>query len=641
MNRVSPEARQVLKRIFEAYAARPVPEEQTERLCPAALCRAEQQLALRELREAGIVTLRRKIWGEQLYQIVEQNLPMIRRALYPGIPVKAAVGTASIELEAGPGLPGELFRALVFIAREGLPLTAKGAVHKKNISRLAAQLSVQEEQIRVLLPRSDSAELPLPVMLMLDLLLCLGLINRGASAYTVDAEMLAGWLRLPEQEMSNILYGVVLSRYGNPEPTEQHFRYLISAPEFTPGVWFALPEILDWMLEMGLTAETTGSRLAIAARVWIGCLSGLGWCELGNTEEGVLIFRWTDGKPQLAEATSAEDDPRCLIVSAEPPEGTAPEEDDASTPSSLFIVQPDYEVLVPPECSYEVRWVLAGCAELLYSEDLWSFRLTRERFQSAAEQGLSPDWVIAWLGSHALGGLPSELSMSLAEWSKGIGRTGLSRVILLDCRSEADADDIAAHPRLAHCLTRIGPAHFIVQPESIEPVRKELGTARMAPPRLIAGLDEKTPQPWPLVPGDSMQAFAAYALPGPVKEYGLPAGGTSPELLPLIPLQAEEGLLSGLESVPQMWIKEWRQYHGSTAQKVMEQAMAWGIKVRLSLERQIVDFIPVRISRSPWEVQGCLLHHGSEAAEEVKLRAGDWQEMQLLLPILRRNSSSA
>ncbi|MHA6532518.1 helicase-associated domain-containing protein [Paenibacillus sp. BAC0078] len=641
MNGLSPEAREVLKRIFEAYAARPVAEEQTERLCPAALCRVEQQLALRELREAGIVMLRRKIWGEKFYQIAEQNLPAIRRALYPGIPVMEAAGTVNIELEAGPGLPGELFWALAFIAREGLPLTAKGAVHKKNISRLAAQLSLQEEQVRALLPHSDSAELPLPAMLMLDLLLCLGLINRGASAYTVDAEMLAGWLRLSEQEMSDLLYGVVLGRYGCPEPAEQHFRYLISAPEFSPGVWFALPEILDWMSAMRLAAETSGSSLEISARAWISCLAGFGWCELGKTGEGALIFRWTAGKPQLAEAPSAADDLRRLIVSAEPPADKASKEGGASSTSSMFIVQPDFEVLVPPECSYEVRWVLAGCAELLYSEDLWSFRLTRERFQSAAEQGLSPDAMIAWLGSHAMGGLPAQVEQSLSEWSRGIGRTVLSQVILLDCRSEADADDIAAHPRLTHCLARIGRAHFIVQPESIEMVRRELGTAGMAPPRLIAGLDEKIPQPWPLFPGDSMQAFKAYALPGSVKERGLFAGGTAPELLPLIPLQAEENLLSGVEAVPQMWIKEWRQYHSTTAQKVMNQAMAWGIKVRLSLETQIVDFIPVRISRTPWEVQGYVLRPGSEAAEEVRLRAGDWQEMQLVLPIVRRNSSSA
>lgn len=641
MNGLSPEAREVLKRIFEAYAARPVAEEQTERLCPAALCRAEQQLALRELREAGIVMLHRKIWGEKYYQIAEQNLPAIRRALYPAVPVVEATGVVNMELEAGPGLPSELFRVLVYIAREGLPLTAKGAVHKKNISRLAAQLSLQEEQVRAVLPHSGSAELPLPAMFMLDLLLCLGLINREVSAYTVNAEMLAGWLMLSEQEMSDLLYGVILSRYGNPEPEEQHFRYLISAPEFPPGVWFALPEILDWMIEMRLAAETSGSSLEISARAWISCLAGFGWCELGNTGEGGLTFRWTAGKPQLAEALSAEDDPWCSKISAEPPADNAAEEGGISSPRSMIIVQPDFEVLVPTECAYEVRWILAGCAELLYSEDLWSFRLTRGRFQSAAEQGLSPDAIIAWLDGHALGGLPAQVELSLTEWSKGIGRTVLSQVILLDCRSEADADDIADHPRLTHCLTRIGPLYFIVQPESIEMVRKELGTAGMAPPGGITGQDEKISQPWPLFPGDVIQAFTSYALPGSVKERGLFAGGAAPELLPLSPLQAEEDLLSGVETVPQMWIKEWRQYHSTTAQKVMEQAMAWGIKVRLALETHIVHFIPVRVSRSPWEVQGYLLRAGSEAAEEVTLRAGDWREMQLLLPVVRRNSSSA
>lgn len=99
--------------------------------------------------------------------------------------------------------------------------------------------------------------------------------------------------------------------------------------------------------------------------------------------------------------------------------------------------------------------------------------------------------------------------------------------------------------------------------------------------------------------------------------------------------------LPGEEAVPQMWFNQWRQYHITTAQKVMEQALSWGIKVRLSYGGKAADFIPERISGRPWKVRGTLLLPGTETAEEIELAAEDWQEIQLLHPLKARNSSSA
>lgn len=90
-----------------------------------------------------------------------------------------------------------------------------------------------------------------------------------------------------------------------------------------------------------------------------------------------------------------------------------------------------------------------------------------------------------------------------------------------------------------------------------------------------------------------------------------------------------------------MWFNQWRQYHVTTAQKVMEQALSWGIKVRLSYGGKAADFIPERINGRPWQVRGILLLPGTETAEETELAAEDWQEIQLLHPLKGRNSSSA
>lgn len=105
--------------------------------------------------------------------------------------------------------------------------------------------------------------------------------------------------------------------------------------------------------------------------------------------------------------------------------------------------------------------------------------------------------------------------------------------------------------------------------------------------------------------------------------------------------EQEEEILFGGENVPQIWSKEWRHYHSSTAQKVMEQGLRWGVKVRFALKDQMLDFIPSRISGNPWRVSGQLLFHDGETVEDIELTPEDWKEMKLVIPKGRRNSSSA
>jgi hypothetical protein len=653
MNGLSPEAQEVLKMICAAYAAQPFAVEKADSLRPPTLCRAEQRLALKELRQAGMLELRQKIWGEKLYQIPVRQLAAIHQHFFSMSPLPVAGDSVMLKLAAGSGLTGELFRALLFTAREGLPLTAKGVIHKKNISRLAALFSLREEHLRGLIPGDAYAETqPLTAMVIVDLMLMLGLISRQNEAYMLEMERLDQWFALSEPQMNHILYNLILNRYGLQEPVRQHFRYCISAGEFAPSQWFSLPDILDRMHKLNLAADDPETGVEASCLAWFSCLAGFGWCELGYSDYGDWCFRWMDSKPSPDPGGGAGDNCVNLFTADRPAPGCgtveglsvqAPTEKRILQDSTLqsFIVQPDFEVLVPPEVPYTTRWMLGGCAKLLHSDDLWSFRLTRERLEHAAEQGLSPETVISWLAAHAQGGLPEQVDLSLRQWAKGIGRTAFSEVILLSCNSEADGADIAAHPRLGGSLTRVGPLHFIVRGDQVEQVRKELAAAGMAPPRIIGGR-EGSPKQKLFNLGDPCLPLADFVLPAPDPKRGILGGEAVYQPLPLSSAEVEESIWNGEDNVPQMWIKEWRKYHGSTAQKVMEQALKWGIKVRLSIRDEVCDFIPGRISGHPWRVSGCLLDSDSVIRDpEMELAPGDWDEMKLLIPAELRNSSSA
>lgn len=629
--KLTPEACEVLLRICASYAASPFPADTVEQLRPECLCRMQQKLALEELLLAGQLELRQKVWGEKLYQIPQEQYPVILRSFWSGCPQVRVEGHVHIEAAACTGLAAELFRALLFTSEEGLPLTSKGVIHKKQLARLAGQLSVKEEYLRAVLPPSSRQEsYPLPVTVLVDLMLALGLICRHSSGYRIDPEMLEQWLLLGPQEMTDLLYTLAIRRYGSPAPAEQHFRHVISAAVYPAGEWFALAPVLEWMAESGLTAEkpevkgtNPGSGVVLSALAWIRLLAGFGWCELGVSPSGEPCFRWRPGKPQLALG------------------GAAGQDSVPSDAAAGFIVQPDFEVLVPPEVPYADRWTLAGFAELLHNEDLWSFRLTREKLEAAAEQGAAPGGLIAWLDARAAGGIPEQVLLPLRQWAGGIGRTRLAEVLLLSCAGGREAEDIAAHPRLQDIVTRIGPLHYTVRPEAAGQLRKELAAAGMTPSVLSGATDSTDGRLFLTGTPASPQAARRYTPPQPAADRGLLSTVPQLALLPLERAVQPQAQLPGEDAVPQMWFSQWRQYHSTTAQKIMEQAFAWGIKVSLSYEGRQAEFIPEQISGRPWRVKGILLLPASGTAEEKELTAEDWQEMKLIHPYQHVNSSSA
>ncbi|NUU64203.1 helicase-associated domain-containing protein [Paenibacillus agri] len=735
MKDLTPDALELLGRLCAVYGGQPFEEGKEEQLRPAYLSRAEQRLALSELRRAGLLMARQKLWGEKLYHIPAEVLDAVSLHFYPYSPAPLAAGDVSLSMEAGPGLSGELFRALLFTAREGLPVTAKGSIHKKQVSRLAAQLSFGDEHLQGLtalsldlgqglghgrgheqlqrpgqrsgLAREQGRALglgrveekrggrdqglgkdqvinqaidqvtgqvkgqatgkaigqgkgqtagqttgtyPLAVTVIVDLMLSLGLISPQETGYILEPEVLRNWLQLPEPQMVSILYETAAERYGSREPVQQHFRLLISRQDFLPGQWYALAGVLDWLAAMNPAALLERPALEAACLAWLRALAGFGWAELGSLQSGELCFRWTAAKPQLQSIRPApmgaaeEEPPAAASIVQAPLQGARPAPSGAAEEQPLtaaFIVQPDFEVLVPPEVPYAMRWTLAACAELLQCDVLWSFRLTREMLEHAAVQGMPPGEVISWLQGHTPGGLPEQVEYSLEQWGRGIGRTVIEDVRLLSCLSEVEAEMIAAHPRLQDKLTRLGPLHFLVQREQEKDVHQELAEAGLAPQGTINGREPEQAAEMPLYHRERENTPAAYVVPP--WEQGLLSAVTGNPLrhLPLADPELEASFLMDEGQVPPMWSREWRAYHVTTAEKVMEQGLRWGVKVRISLQEQECHFIPHRIQRNPWRVTGHLLRNLGREVEEMELTASAWKEIQLILPAAARNSSSA
>lgn len=140
-------------------------------------------------------------------------------------------------------------------------------------------------------------------------------------------------------------------------------------------------------------------------RGWLYALAGWGYGEVGEDQSGALAFRWLI-EPQILLYPERE------MVSETEPCG--------------FYMQPDFEMLVPPEAGPDVIWMLEQCAERVTRDRMSIYRLTRERFISALARGYELHEVMEFLDQYALTGIPENVRIALADWGKETGATPLT-----------------------------------------------------------------------------------------------------------------------------------------------------------------------------------------------------------------------
>lgn len=140
-------------------------------------------------------------------------------------------------------------------------------------------------------------------------------------------------------------------------------------------------------------------------RGWLCALAGWGYGEVGEDQSGELAFRW------LIEPQSLLNREQEMVSETEP---------------SGFYMQPDFEMLVPPEAGPDVIWMLEQYAERVTRDQMSIYRLTRERFISAIARGYGLHEVMEFLDQYALTGIPENVRIALADWGKGTGATPLT-----------------------------------------------------------------------------------------------------------------------------------------------------------------------------------------------------------------------
>jgi hypothetical protein len=242
------------------------------------------------------------------------------------------------------------------------------------------------------------------------------------------------------------------------------------------------------------------------------------------------------------------------------------------------------------------------------------YRITRETFYKGLESGKSGQEIVQFLTSHAISKLPSGLEQTLVEWGKQFGRLQFADVTLLRVNTPDIAEAIhTSESCQPFILSRIGELDFIVKKEKSSQFHKHLQQMGYHPQR------SSPPKTSSIVP--------------PSPETGQRKGWLPIEpaifIFDLAPSFADmDHMYPQLQDIPPLWLKEFREYHGSTRKDMIRKAIEWKSYLKLrkeGIERQIMPQ-SLREDNNGWMLLGM------ENAQDILLRSEDWNEMKLILP---------
>ncbi|GIO38698.1 hypothetical protein J41TS12_35590 [Paenibacillus antibioticophila] len=582
----------MIEYLYRRFAGLPFTLDHVNGAAAGRVSGAELRAAIPGLLRSGQLIAMKRSRDERMYCIPRSVIPVIWEGLKPAAP-KAMDGSMARRIkEPGNGLAADLFRTLSWIGQQGfLPFTSKGTIHRRTIDKLHEIISLHEEDLSALgLRYAHQAWCPLGLAVVLDMLLSLGLLSQDQdnSFLTVVPEQLSAWLALDTSEWDTILLQELLDRYLPDEPGIWHIAYRLVQPDLDTTHWYSTDALLQSLIESGLIPGVA-DREQSWLHGWLSALSAFGWLELGRSPEENLIFRWCS-RPRLKGEFPAAGQ----LGQSEPPEQLEQAEQSghqhsnpAGETGGRCYVQPDFEILVPPDVPFHIRWELECCCECLVNDRMTVYRLTRSRAVHAYQRGRSPLDLLELLTSYSHG-VPGNIAQVLTDWEREF--RGAERHPLPGKAGQSLALNERKQPALSY--PRIKPGMH--------------GSGTFAARRDAAWIN---------------QGFRPYLYE------------------PAAEIPGAEELFPGRSRVPSMWIRERRQYHDSTARSLMDQAMLWRTGVEMNLKSgECAVFLPMQISgEHSWMVRGNLVKgepQGRHVEEGVLLTPDQWEEIGLLLPLI-------
>ncbi|RUT47850.1 hypothetical protein EJP82_05585 [Paenibacillus anaericanus] len=566
-----------LAAIFQRYAGLPFKLDGLNEMTTGRLSGADLRAAIPLLIQQGFLFSVKKIWGERLFYIPFDLLSSLQER-YTVYPIELS-NKVDIDLykESKRGLAYDLFRILAWIEFNGLPVTVKGTPYQKALNKMEGQIHLTAEDIVGLsLYYTDQDVYSPHIAVVFDMLMKFDLIDKEQREWRLNTVNLRSWLELDIQEMNSAIFRQLLLRYVPSDAVLQHFVFRTASSDLSCGVWYGLQDVLTSLRRQGILKECISKEQDLWMRSWLTALCGFGWLELGYGQEEQLYLRWLV-KPRF---TKEMEFPKQQLIDAEALSVDMSEINisiamNRHPRSGRCHIQPDFEILVPPDVSFEVRWVLEAFSDNITMDTMSVYQINRSSVTLAARQGLSSKEILAVLHEQS-SGVPNNVRLAIEQWSREI-----EQIIIPEKQRSWSKDH------------KTVDTTFVGVISGVTGLPVEQGW-------IFSGRDYKSYERDDVIP-------------------------TTTELFP------------GLEDIPVIWFKEMRDYHVSTARKIIAQALTWHTKIELQIQGETVEYLPLTlIGEESWKMKGVMFTMKDSIGVEHVLAPGEWEALRLIIPDIKR-----
>ena len=328
-------------------------------------------------------------------------------------------------------MPEDLFRLLTYIHIEEVPITQRGTIHKRHMTKLLNQLDIRELTLEHF-PFREKVSItddPKNIQFLLELAFAIGLVERFNTLTTTRKAYY--WHSLDRKVRVDILKGYVRALY---KPTDLFYHHLFYLLFHLPSnQWFSLSRIIKGLARK-LKRPVGQEILERASMEILQPLEAFGWIEF-VFQEGDQFIRWKEEEVEISQ----------------------------------IYVQPNYEILVPKTFPHSLRLTVEQCALMKQKDQMNSYVLTKESILHALEKGYMIDEIIGFLETYSAIPVSENLKTSLWDWAKHYGNISFMNVMIMKCQTKALANQLKKDPLLKDWIIgKIDSTHLIVKRDQFQ-----------------------------------------------------------------------------------------------------------------------------------------------------------------------------
>jgi hypothetical protein len=493
-------------------------------------------VGLNRLRRLGLVLTVRKRWSEIGYLMPREVREHLTFCLLPEAKTPSlAPKTLPYYITAGRGLHLDLFAVLLFIRDNDVPLTQKGGVHRRVRQKMAALLSLNRSHVAgwKLPPLADEEPDGLPLAVVLDVALRLGLVRPQEKRLVLAEQRVLQWLDMTPEQSWEQLYELAAEQYL---PHESWWDALALWMKRSPlEQWHSLDYMLQRLAEAGFVLPDEAKQWAVDE--WLHLLLGFGWIQLGTAEDGALYWRW-NSLPRLPREEGWFVDPAGIIT-------------------------------IPPLVPLQAVWALSRFCPLAFDGELLRGELQAKPLQAFLAAGGTEQQAVETLRQSCTHPLPEAVSQLIHMWGKNARQIQLEPLFRVR----------TAHPGLLEELRQIeafqpylemviSPTDFLVTPAQKESLLALFRAYGYEPQdgALMRVEREETDI------SDDGPTAGLFAVDRPWDGYAVE--NTFPDQWEGMPQAA---------TLPKMWTQHFQSYHPQTLRDLLQRARELELEVQLRL----------------------------------------------------------